>query len=122
MRKLLGLPILTPPELKEVAKRGPGMPSVASTMSAATMRNLERASDDEARSQHERAYAGGGWLEAAASTRSKDMQRTPKITVVNTKVLGQSTLVACGIAKRSKAGSQKEMRPLAWRAPLIPSS
>ena len=119
-RKVLGLPVLTPPELKEVAKAGPGMPAVGSMMSAATFRALERATADESRSSFERAFSGGGWLEAAASTRTKDMQRTAKINVVRTQVLGSETLVACGVAKRSKARSQKQMRPLAWRAPLIP--
>ena len=64
-------------------------------------------------------YAGSEWLKVAGSTRTKDMQRTSKITFTNTKVLGGRTLVVHGIAKRSKASSKKEMRPLAWRAPVI---
>ena len=55
-----------------------------------------------------------------ASPRTKDMQRTPKIEITRTNVLGTTMYVAHGVARKSKAKAQKEMRPLYWRTPIIP--
>jgi hypothetical protein len=56
----------------------------------------------------------------SASPRTKDMQRTPKIEITRTDVLGSKMYVAHGIARKSKAKAKKQMRPLYWRTPIIP--
>jgi hypothetical protein len=116
----LGIDIAAPDaDAKEVAKAGPGMPAVQPMMSLGSVEQLEDVSSDAARSACERAYAGGGWLTASGGTRCIDLQRTATIRFEKCNILGKMTTVACGVARRSKAASQIEMRPLAWRAPLI---
>ena len=124
LEKKLGLPIeaSAQPEVKAAAKAGPGMPAVQPMMNLKTADALGLATLDMSKSAFERAYAGGGWLLQSSSTRVIDLQRTPKISFEKSKVCGTETTIACGIAKRSKARGQLEMRPLAWRAPLIPLS
>ena len=123
MRRLakLGIDIAVPDDdVKEVARAGPGMPAVQPLMSLASVETLEQGSCNSERSKFERAYSGGGWLTVAGSTRCIDLQRTAKVRFERCNVLGRMTTVACGVARRSKAASQLEMRPLAWRAPVIP--
>ena len=122
LEKKLGLPVeaSNSPEVKATAKAGPGMPAVRPMMNLKTANNLGLATLDKKRSEYERAYAGGGWILQSASTRVIDLQRTPKIRFETSKVLGTKTVIACGTARKSKARGQLEMRPLAWRAPLIP--
>jgi hypothetical protein len=119
--KIAGLPVdWEPPEVKEVAKCGPGMPAIKAMTNTQTVLKCERITTDEGNSEYVRAYAGGTWLKIPAATRTVDMQRTPKITFEHVKVFGETTKVATGISRRSKASSQIEMRPLVWRAPIIP--
>jgi len=122
LEKKLGLPVeaTSSPEVKAAAKAGPGMPAVRPMMNLKTANNLGLATINKKRSKFERAYAGGGWILQSASTRVIDLQRTPKIRFETSMVLGSKTVVACGTARKSKARGQLEMRPLAWRAPLIP--
>ena len=68
----------------------------------------------------ERTYAAGRWLQCAATTRTIDMNRTSDIHVEKVKVLSSPLYVACGVAKTSKAQRRIAMRPLHWRAPLVP--
>ena len=123
MSKLMGLPIEVSEELKDVARCGPGMPTVATMTSARAVRNYElktMAKTGSAKnSKYVRAYAGGGCIKVYSSTRTKDLQRTPLISFEKSTVLGSDALIACGIARKSKAPAQKQMRPLAWRAPVI---
>jgi hypothetical protein len=118
-----GLPVdFDHPEVKEVARAGPGMPAVKRMTSIKTIAKYEKISSDATKSKFVRAYAGGTWVKVPAGTRTIDMQRTAKVTIEHVKILGQVTPVLTGVAKRSKAKSQIEMRPLVWRAPLIPIS
>ena len=120
MERRLGLPILASnPAVKEAAASGPGMPAVQRMTSLATIQKLEAATIS-AISVYERAYAGGGWLQYASSTRVKDLQRTPSLSTQKCVIAGKRTTVICGTATRSKARAQLGMRPLAWRAPVIP--
>ena len=119
LRKLAGLPFELTDDVKECARAGPGMPRVARMLNLRHVRSLERTMRDETESQFVRAYAAGRWLCVAATTRTIDMQRTPSIHFETTRALARDIVVVCGISKRSKAPSALEMRPLAWRAPLI---
>ena len=117
----LGISVAAPdPDVKEVARAGPGMPTVQPMMNLSSVEALEDASADASRSEFERAYAGGGWLTAGGGMRGIDLQRTPLIRFETAEILGKHTRIACGRARRSKAGRRIDMRPLAWRAPLIP--
>ena len=63
---------------------------------------------------------GGGWLTVASSTRVVDLQRSAEIRFETSSVLGRETVIACGVARKSKARSKMQMKPLPWRAALIP--
>ena len=120
-RKRLGLPFDSEPEaVKEVARCGAGMPAVQPMVNLTDVRLLEQKTVDPHASEFERAYAGGGWLTVASSTRVVDLQRTSKLRFEQSSVLGRQTIIACGTARKSKARSKLQMKPLPWRAALIP--
>ena len=120
-RKRLGLPFCTEPEeVKEVARCGHGMPAPQPMVNLHDCKTLEETTVDERKTRFERAYAGGGWLTIAGSTRVIDLQRTPKLRFERSSVLGRETTICCGEARKSKARRAKEMRPLPWRAAMIP--
>jgi hypothetical protein len=120
----LGLPLeaTSVSEVKEVGRAGPGMPAVQPMMNLRAVSSLEHTTTDQSASKFERAYAGGGWTTFAASLRTVDLRRTPKVRFESSLVLGKRTRVLCGETTRSKARKKLEMRPLAWRAPIIPIS
>ena len=120
----LGLPLeaTSVSEVKEVGRAGPGMPAVQPMMNLRAVSSLEHTTTDQSASKFERAYAGGGWTTFAASLRTVDLRRTPKVRFESSLVLGKRTRVMCGETTRSKARKKLEMRPLAWRAPIIPIS
>ncbi len=72
-RKILGIPFVINEEVKDVARHGPGMPSVQCMLKLQHVAALEAISRDETKNEAERAYAGAEWLSAAASTRTIDM-------------------------------------------------
>ena len=119
-RKRLGLPFHCDSEsVKEVARCGAGMPAVQPMVNLLDVRSMERTTVDPSASEFERAYAGGGWLTVASSTRVVDLQRTPQIRFERSSVLGSDTVIACGVARKSKARSRMQMKPLPWRAAVI---
>jgi hypothetical protein len=106
--------------VKDVARVGAGMPQVMEMWNLGAIDAFEDCSNDVDASEFERAYAGGGYLMCAASTRSIDMQRTGKIEFEAVPITdNHKVLVATGIASRSKAKSRYKMQPLAWRAPVV---
>ena len=120
-RKKLGLPFCSESEsVKEVARCGAGMPAVQPMVNLIDVRTLEQKTVDPRCSEFEQAYAGGGWLTVAGSTRVVDLQRTPKLRFERSTVLGRETTIACGTARKSKARSQLQMKPLPWRAAMVP--
>ena len=120
-RKRIGLPFCSETEaVKDVARCGAGMPAVQPMVNLLDVRTLERTTVDTTASAYERAYAGGGWLTVASSTRVVDLQRTPKLRFERSKVLGHDTTIVCGVARKSKARSKLQMKPLPWRAAMIP--
>jgi hypothetical protein len=125
LSKVLGLPfekVCDSKAVKSVAAAAAGMPRVQPMLSMVTIEAYERTTRDPSASAFDRAYAGGGWLQVPSRLRVKDMQRTPEVTVRYTECFGDRFQVATGTAARSKAPSQAQMRPLPWRAPLIPMS
>ena len=111
-----------PAHLHQVARVGPGMPTVGTMHSFEHIRTLERVMNDKSKSDQVRAVAAGRWLQVAATTRTIDMQRTRAISFEKTEIVKTVMPVACGIARKSKARNRFEMRPLEWRTPLIPVS
>ena len=96
------------------------MPAVRTMLPLHVLPMLEDISRDGRKSMYERAYAGGSWLMVPASARTIDFQRTPRLWFENACVQGSSYLVACGIARASKGADVESLRPLAWRAPIVP--
>ena len=110
LRSTLGIPLDICDEVKEVAKAGPGMPTVARMLSLDHVKTLEETTCDTGFSKFIRAYAGARWLSVSGTTRTVDLQRTARIHLESTNVLGVRTVVACGVASQSKARSQRRAR------------
>ena len=108
--------------VKEVAMAGPGMPAVQQMTPIDAFAAFEDITTSSILTSFQRAYAGGGWSTIAAGTRTIDMQRTAAVHFEKTTILGHERMVLTGVASRSKAQSKLKMRPLAWRAPIIPIS
>ena len=107
--------------VREVAEVSDGMPKVQAMLRPDAVPALEAEMNDTSVKEFPRAYAAGLYLAISGSLRIKDCQRTAKVLVDECEVLGHPTLVANGIARKSKAVSVTKMKPLAWRAPLIPT-
>ena len=105
---------------KDVAKHGPAMPRVQPLTPMQTMPHLERITLDTTKSEQFRARAGASWLRKAASPRTKDMLRTPSLSIDSVQVLGLATPVLSGTATKSKAREACQMQLLQWRVPLLP--
>ena len=105
---------------KDVAKHGPAMPRVQPLTPMQTMPHLERLTLDATKSEQFRARAGASWLRKAASPRTKDMLRTPSLSIDSVQVLGLATPVLSGTATKSKASEASQMQLLQWRVPLLP--
>ena len=121
--KVAGLPgfaFASSEAAKEVAAAGPCMPKVQPMTDLRSLPIWERNMLDTSMTEYVRARSGGFWLKAAASPRTKDMQRTPTLSFERHMCLGAHVNMASGIAERSKASSEVRMRQLNWRAVLIP--
>jgi hypothetical protein len=107
---------------RAVARAGKGMPSVASATPLDLIPHVVNGSRNPHLSNFIRAYMGAQYITIAASLRKIDAQRSGAISFERITVDGHPYTIACGIARKSKAKRQDLMRPLAWRAPLIPFS
>ena len=103
------------------AKAKPGKPMVKEMMPLDFQRRFEASTHDDELSEFERAYGGGASLLMPAAARVKDFQRTARIEFDEAEWYGQSVTIAAGVARKSKGKSQVHMRPLEWRAPLLPT-
>ena len=110
-----------------VAKVGPGMPAVRAMLRIEAMAAYEELSHTDAAAAsfgsdsapYVAAYSGASWIGGGSSARVMDQQRTPAVATEESVIDGEAVTVASGIARSSKAGSQFEMRALAWRVPLV---
>ena len=107
------------PMVKAICAARGGMPEVRTMLPFEALWLYPRLSADETKSQYVRAYAAAAFIGVAGSLRVIDQQRTGSLHFEEHKVLDESVLIACGTTRKSKAGSQSLMKPLAWRAPLV---
>jgi hypothetical protein len=107
------------PMVKAICAARGGMPTVRTMLPLEALWFYPHLSADETKSQYVRAYAAAAFIGVAGSLRVIDQQRTGSLHFEEHKVLDESVLIACGTTRKSKAGSQTLMKPLAWRAPLV---
>jgi uncharacterized protein (DUF4415 family) len=107
--------------IENVAKCGTKMPTVQPMWPLAGIAELEGMTLSESENEGLRAYAGGLWLLAAASARPVEFQRTSELHFEAYNLEGGERIaIVSGVASKSKAASQREMKALEWRAPLWP--
>ena len=117
----LNLPFDSKDEMvRAIARSGKGMPNVASATPFDLIAHADACTRNPSLSTFTRAYCGAAYLNVASSLRKIDAQRSGKIHFEKVMVEDNQYTIACGIARKSKAKRQDLMRPLAWRAPLIP--
>ena len=107
------------PMVKAICAAGGGMPKIRTMLPFEALWLYPRISTDAKRSKYVRAYAAAAFIGVAGSLRVIDQQRTGSLHFEKHEVLGESVLIACGTTRKSKAGNQSLMKPLAWRAPLV---
>jgi hypothetical protein len=118
----LGLHFEYEPEfVRQVANFGAYMPTVQQMWPLDGIAALEGCMISTSENEGTRAWAGGLWLLAAASTRPIEFARTGEVDFESYELeSGEQVAVAYGVASASKAKSQAAMKPLEWRAPLVP--
>ena len=107
------------PMVKAICAARGGMPTVRTMLPLEALWLYPSLSADETKSRYVRAYAAAAFIGVAGSLRVIDQQRTGSLHFEEHKVLDERVLIACGTTRKSKAGSQSLMKPLAWRAPLV---
>jgi len=104
--------------VKALSRAGPGMPAIRHMTPLDVFAAYEVLTHSP--SHFIAARAGAAWLQCASSLRIVDQLRTPDIRFLRVLIAGRHHLVVAGRATRSKGTTAISMRPLPWRAPIIP--
>ena len=101
-----------------LSRAGPGMPAIRHMTPLDVFAAYEVLTHSP--SHFVAARAGAAWLQCASSLRIIDQLRTPDIRFLRVLIAGRMHLVVAGRATRSKGTTAISMRPLPWRAPVVP--